>query len=215
MESPTPLAERTNACDTPVDEKNVLKTRLRPKPPTVLSPVAKDFTPGSDDDSADEDFAYDAQKDGKLKGASEQWTRGAKPTVLSPVAKGFKPCDDAAAVDAAAVDAVLDAIDDLQCGCEDRDSDDALSEAAQQMTFAPAPPEELEMDDMLADANDEIESIEDACDTELLADASAAVAAPGGPFEDVATLTPAPPPSPPRTAWPALTRFMQFNCLRF
>ena len=72
MESPAPLANRTNA-DTPVDAKNILKTRLRPKPPTVLSPLAKDFEPvcDADDDSNDEDFVYDAQKEGKLKGASE------------------------------------------------------------------------------------------------------------------------------------------------
>ena len=54
--------------DTPVDAKNILKTRLRPKPPTVLSPLAKDYEPMNDhdDDSNDEDFVYDAQKEGCL-----------------------------------------------------------------------------------------------------------------------------------------------------
>ena len=88
MESPTPLANRTNAADTPVDAKNILKTRLRPKPPTVLSPLAKDFEPvcDADDDSNDEDFVYDAQKEGKLKGASEQWTRGKRPNGIDDAA---------------------------------------------------------------------------------------------------------------------------------
>jgi hypothetical protein len=60
----------------------------------------------------------------------------------------------------------------------------------------------------LEDAHEEIESIEDQADAELLEDASAAVAAPGGPFEDVVVQPPAP-PSPPRTRYPLLTRFME------
>ena len=130
MESPTPLANRTNAADTPVDAKNILKTRLRPKPPTVLSPLAKDFEPvcDADDDSNDEDFVYDAQKEGKLKGASEQWTRGKRPNGIE---------------DDAAVDAVLDAIDDLQRP-EELDADEMLEDACGAMSCAPAPPEELQ-----------------------------------------------------------------------
>ena len=194
MESPTPLANRTNAADTPVDAKNILKTRLRPKPPTVLSPLAKDYEPMNDhdDDSNDEDFVYDAQKEGKLKGASEQWTRGKRPNGIE---------------DEAAVDAVLDAIDDLQRP-EELDADEMLEAACGAMSCAPAPPEELQEMEALADANEEIESIEDAADAELLEDASAAVAAPGGPFEDVVVQPPAP-PSPPRTRYPLLTRFME------
>ena len=194
MESPTPLANRTNAADTPVDAKNILKTRLRPKPPTVLSPLAKDYEPMNDhdDDSNDEDFVYDAPKEGKLKGASEQWTRGKRPNGIE---------------DEAAVDAVLDAIDDLQRP-EEVDADEMLEDACGAMSCAPAPPEELQEMEALADANEEIESIEDAADAELLEDASAAVAAPGGPFEDVVVQPPAP-PSPPRTRYPLLTRFME------
>ena len=192
MESPTPLANRTNAADTPVDAKNILKTRLRPKPPTVLSPLAKDYEPMNDhdDDSNDEDFVYDAAKEGKLKGASEQWTRGKRPIE-----------------DDAAVDAVLDAIDDLQRP-EEVDADEMLEDACGAMSCAPAPPEELQEMEALEDASAEIESIEDAADAELLEDASAAVAAPGGPFEDVVVQPPAP-PSPPRTRYPLLTRFME------
>jgi hypothetical protein len=195
MESPTPLANRTNAADTPVDAKNILKTRLRPKPPTVLSPLAKDFEPmnDADDDSNDEDFVYDAAKEGKLKGASEQWTRGKRPNGID---------------DAAQIAAVLDAIDDLQRP-EEMDADEMLEDASMEMArCAPAPPEELQEMEALEDANEEIESIEDAADAELLEDASAAVAAPGGPFEDVAVAPPAP-PSPPRTRYPLLTRFME------
>ena len=195
MESPTPLANRTNAADTPVDAKNILKTRLRPKPPTVLSPLAKDFEPvcDADDDSNDEDFVYDAQKEGKLKGASEQWTRGKRPNGID---------------DAAQIAAVLDAIDDLQRP-EEMDADEMLEDASMEMArCAPAPPEEVDVEEALEDAADEIESIEDAADAELLEDASAAVAAPGGPFEDVVVQPPAP-PSPPRTRYPLLTRFME------
>ena len=143
MESPTPLANRTNAADTPVDAKNILKTRLRPKPPTVLSPLAKDYEPMNDhdDDSNDEDFVYDAQKEGKLKGASEQWTRGKQ-------SKGIE--------DDAAVDAVLDAIDDLQRP-EELDADEMLEAACGAMSCAPAPPEELQEMEALADAADEME----------------------------------------------------------
>ena len=195
MESPTPLANRTNAADTPVDAKNILKTRLRPKPPTVLSPLAKDFEPmnDADDDSNDEDFVYDAQKEGKLRGASEQWTRGKRPNGID---------------DAAQIAAVLDAIDDLQRP-EELDADEMLEDASMEMArCAPAPPEELQEMEALEDAHEEIESIEDQADAELLEDASAAVAAPGGPFEDVAVAPPAP-PSPPRTRYPLLTRFME------
>ena len=145
-----------------------------------------------DDDSNDEDFVYDAQKEGKLKGASEQWTRGKRPSGIE---------------DDAAVDAVLDAIDDLQRP-EEVDADEMLEDACGAMSCAPAPPEELQEMEALADANEEIESIEDAADAELLEDASAAVAAPGGPFEDVVVQPPAP-PSPPRTRYPLLTRFME------
>ena len=195
MESPTPLANRTNAADTPVDAKNILKTRLRPKPPTVLSPLAKDYEPMNDhdDDSNDEDFVYDAQKEGKLKGAREQWTRGKRPNGID---------------DAAQIAAVLDAIDDLHRP-EEVDADEMLEDASMEMArCAPAPPEELQEMEALEDAADEIESIEDQADAELLEDASAAVAAPGGPFEDVVVQPPAP-PSPPRTRYPLLTRFME------
>ena len=195
MESPTPLANRTNAADTPVDAKNILKTRLRPKPPTVLSPLAKDFEPmnDADDSNDDEDFVYDAQKEGKLKGASEQWTRGKRPNGID---------------DAAQIAAVLDAIDDLQRP-EEMDADEMLEDASMEMArHEPAPPEEVDVEEALEDAADEIESIEDQADAELLEDASAAVAAPGGPFEDVVVQPPAP-PSPPRTRYPLLTRFME------
>ena len=66
------------------------------------------------DDSNDEDFVYDAQKEGKLKGASEQWTRGKRPNGID---------------DEAAVNAVLDAIDDLQRP-EEMDADEMLEDAS-------------------------------------------------------------------------------------
>ena len=47
--------------DTPVDAKNILKSRLRPKP-RAHSPSAKSFGDIGDDDDDDDDSAYEANR---------------------------------------------------------------------------------------------------------------------------------------------------------
>ena len=93
----SPLRDVNAACkaNTPVDEKNIMKTRLRPKPATRVpnnSPVP------TETDDADEDYTYDeAEKqedDAHLSTEAKEWTRGAKaakPVETTPAKPAVEP----------------------------------------------------------------------------------------------------------------------------